>query len=140
MTIESEKVHVALSANAVYDYVSNMNNLQHLLPADRIENFEGSTDSCSFKIKNLATIQLLKTGGIPGEKLQITTGEKTPFPFSLDVLFNPAGENASNAQIICEADVNPFMKMMVEKPLANLFNYMANRLVDLHGGSGAQSA
>ena len=33
----------------------------------------------------------------------------------------------TTAQISCQVDLNPALKMMVSKPLNELFNYMANR-------------
>ena len=31
------------------------------------------------------------------------------------------------------ADLNPFIKMMVEKPLKNLFDHIADRMKAIHG-------
>ena len=38
-------------------------------------------------------------------------------------------DSSCNAQLICNADINPFLKMIIEKPLYYLFNYMADKLV-----------
>ena len=36
--------------------------------------------------------------------------------------------NSCTTQIICEANVNPLLKVMVGKPLNELFNHMANNI------------
>jgi hypothetical protein len=37
-------------------------------------------------------------------------------------------ENQTLGYINFEGEVNPFLKMMVQKPLSNLFNYMSNKM------------
>ena len=38
----------------------------------------------------------------------------------------------TEAHQIFEAELNPFIKMMVEKPLKNLFDHIADKMVELH--------
>jgi hypothetical protein len=35
------------------------------------------------------------------------------------------------AQLICNADINQFLKLIIEKPLYYLFNHMADKLVEI---------
>jgi len=58
----------------------------------------------------------------------LISGENSPFSFSLNIILTES-DGTCDAQLLCEADINPFLKMMVEKPLNNLFDYMADRLV-----------
>jgi len=46
----------------------------------------------------------------------------------LNIYINENGENESEAFLICEARVNAFLKMMIEKPLSSLFNHMSDKL------------
>ena len=41
---------------------------------------------------------------------------------------SPIEEEKTEGYIEFDGEVNAFLKMMVEKPLLNLFNYMANKL------------
>ena len=34
---------------------------------------------------------------------------------------------------VFEADLNQFIKMMVESPLKNLFDHIADKMVEIHG-------
>ena len=38
-------------------------------------------------------------------------------------------DNSTDTQIICDADINPILNLIIGKPLKNLFDYMADRLV-----------
>lgn len=128
MKIESKHVVVPAAPKAVFDYLSDMNNFKELLPQDRISDWESREDYCSFKIQNTATIDLQKTGGTEAEGLVFESGPKSPFKIKLEVFLKEEGGETAAYQI-CNADVNAFLKMMVEKPLRNLFDYIADRLV-----------
>jgi hypothetical protein len=70
---------------------------------------------------------LVQNGGEAPNKLFLKSGEKSPFPFNLTIHIDTVGDKA-NGHIVFDGEVNMFLKMMVEKPLTNLFNYMSNKL------------
>jgi carbon monoxide dehydrogenase subunit G len=127
MKIESKTVRVNASQSDVFSYVSDLNNFKELLPMDKISDWESREDFCSFKIKGTATIDLHKETVEEPSKIGLKGGEKAPFPLSLDIFLNDVdGETEVHQKI--HAEVNPFLKMMVEKPLTNLFDFIAERL------------
>ncbi|MCA1763319.1 MAG: SRPBCC family protein [Flavobacteriales bacterium] len=129
MKIESKKVTVPAPPEKVFNYVSDLNNFRSLLPEDRISEWESSEDYCSFKVQGTATIDLMLDEKQAFTRLLLKSGEKSPFAFTLEVLLNEV-DGQTEAYQLMNADVNPFLKMMVEKPLANLFNYIADRLTE----------
>jgi hypothetical protein len=58
----------------------------------------------------------------------MVSGAKTPFPFSLTLRIQAIDENTCTGYLHFDGQVNTFLKMMVEKPLTNLFNYMSEKL------------
>jgi len=129
MKIESKTVSVAANPEEVFKYVSNLNNFKNLLPQDRISEWESNDDYCSFKVQGTATIDLHLKNSKEFSELYLESGEKAPFPIKLTVFLSEM-ENGTKAYQIMEAQINPFLKMMVEKPLANLFDYIADKLVE----------
>ncbi len=127
MKLESKKVLVPAGRQKVFSYISDLNNFNSLLPEGRITDFESTADYCSFKVQGTATIDLHKADtGAPGHML-LKSGEKSPFAFTLDIYLEDHGAETLVFQEM-NADINPFLKMMVEKPLSNLFNYIVERL------------
>ncbi len=126
--IESKKVVVNCPDSEVFEYLLDMNNFKELLPQDKISNWTSSEKECSFKVQNTATIALVQKGATPSKEINIVSGDKSPFPFTLNIYLE-ATDAATRAYMICDAEVNPFLKMMIEKPLSNLFNYIADQLV-----------
>ena len=129
MKIESNKVSVPATPEKVFEFVTDLNNFVKLLPAERISDWVGSQDYCSFKVQGTATIDLqVKSKSSPASML-LESGPKSPFPFTLNVSLS-ANDEGTEAGMVMNADVNPFLKMMVEKPLSNLFNFIAARLTE----------
>lgn len=127
MKIESKTVRIKASQSEIFKYVSDLNNFKELLPMDKISDWESNEDFCSFKIKGTATIDLHKDQVEEPSKIGLKGGEKSPFPLSIDIYMDDADGETEVYQKI-NADVNPFLKMMVEKPLTNLFDFIAERL------------
>ncbi len=126
MTLDSEKVIVQASQNEIIDFLKDANNLIHLLPQDNISDFKSDENQCSFKVQGGIIISLIENG-YEENKLFLKSGEKSPFPFDLTIHLTEL-ENATEGYIHFDGKVNAFLKMMVEKPLKNLFNYMSNKL------------
>lgn len=129
--IESEKVLINKSSKIVFDYLCDFNNIVNLLPQDKISDWKSDNDQCSFKIQNAATIPLVKKEIHPDHKIDIVSGEKAPFPFTLVVQIKDT-DAGCECQLHFTGEINAFLKMMVMKPLTNLFNYMADRLQKVH--------
>lgn len=128
MKIESEKVIVNASSKEVFDFLSETKNIEELLPLDNIKEFKSSEKECSFKVQGGITITLIQDELVPTNAIKMKSGEKSPFPFNLTIHMEDHAENQTLGFINFEGKVNPFLKMMVQKPLSNLFNYMSNKM------------
>lgn len=126
--IESKTVSVEKSALSVSNYLKDMTNLEHLLPMDRLSDYSATENSAKFKVSGAATINLSLDGVSDAEKVIFKTTEGSTFHFTLNVNINSTGDNSCDVTQLAEADLNPFLKMMVEKPLAKLFDFMGDRL------------
>ncbi|MEJ6775750.1 MAG: hypothetical protein QNK85_00325 [Crocinitomicaceae bacterium] len=126
MIIDGNKVTVNSSKKDIKAFLSDSNNLIHLLPQNNISDFKSTTEDCSFKVQGGIIISLVQDG-IDGDNLFLKSGEKSPFPFRLTVNLDEK-ESSTEGYIHFDGEVNAFLKMMVEKPLKNLFNYMSDKL------------
>lgn len=126
--IESTHVEINQSSQFVFDFVNDFNNIKQLLPQDKISDWRSDFDSCSFKIQNAAIIPLVKESVVEYTVINVVSGEKTPFPFTLVITFKELEANKTEVFLNFDGDINAFLKMMVVKPLTNLFNYMADEL------------
>ena len=129
-TIESKHVNINNNQKEVFDFLNDLNNFKLLLPQDKISNWKSDFKSCSFKVNGMATISLILESSIPNQTHHIISGSESPFPFTLDIIVDQDGEN-SVAYNKFVGEINPFLRLMVEKPLSNLFNYIADKLAEV---------
>ena len=134
MRIESKHVSIAKPAAEFYDFLQDMNNFKELLPENKISEWKADLDECSFKVQGAATIGLKLNGGTPPTHIKMRSTDKAPFPFDLDVHLAEV-DGVTDAHQVFEADINPMLKMMVEKPLKNLFDHIADKMAAIHGSS-----
>ncbi len=129
--IESKHLVIPKTAQEVYTYLTQLSNIENLLPKDKISNFVSDDKKFGFKITGAIPVELELVNSTPGELLQLKTTSSNSFQFTLDINIIDQGANCEVYQI-CNADINAFMKMMVEKPLAALFDYMVDRLLKVN--------
>lgn len=130
MKIQSKSITVEKSQQDVYSFLSDFRNFEHLLPEDRVERVNCTEDTCSFKIKGLAEINMKIDNRTPHSLIEILSFEKNPFPFTLHV-YVEGDQNQSQVQMVFEGEVNSMMKMMIERPLTNFFNMLVEHLPKL---------
>lgn len=127
MELTSEKVVIAATKQDLKTFLSNAENIQHLLPKDKVSDFKADTNECSFKVQGGFVISLAQNGSSEDE-WYLKSGEKTPFPFKLAIKMKEV-EGGTEGFIHFDGEVNMFLKMMVEKPLLQLFNYMSHKMM-----------
>src|SRR6056297_3302543 len=98
MKLESDKVTVQKSQQELFDFLTNVENYEQIMPESK-EKFEvKSQDTFAFALKGMPEIELqIKEKRAPEFIVLGSTSDK--FNFSLDVVIEPAGENQSEAQL-----------------------------------------
>ena len=125
--IESEKGDLKTNPKAVYEDLSDLNNLKKYLPTDKISDWQSDGHTCSFKVMGTYVIGLKFSEESTEEHIKLVATDKSPFPFTINLHVIPQEANNSTAQIICDAELNMMLKMMVVKPLKSLFDYIIKK-------------
>lgn len=128
--IKSREVVLKQSSKQTFEFLVDLNNFARLLPEERIENLETDATTCNFDIKGMAHIGLKVDSKEANKQIHLIPDGKAPFDFTLDIVIDE-DSNGSKAQLLFNADINPFMKAMVTKPLTNFFNMLADKLEEL---------
>ena len=130
--IRSRAVEVAISASALQEHLADLRNMEALLPQDKVKGFHGDETEVAFQIQGGLEIRLTRTSdAFSGGQLRLQGGG-APFAFHLDLHVAEAGSGAQ-ASVVCEADLNPFMKMMAQKPLEALFQHIVDQVEQKFG-------
>ena len=129
--IESDKVEVACSGHVLFEFLSNLNNYQKLMPP-QVTDWQSETSECTFNLNGMAKINMRIIDKQPNHTIKINSFGKVPFDFSLEMIIEDISENTCSGQVVFLGDLNVMMKMMVEKPLTHFFNGLAQKMKDIH--------
>lgn len=126
MLVKGEFIEIGTSTEKLYTFLSDFKNFEKIMP-EQIKNWVADTDSCSFEIEKMATIELRIIERKPNSFLQIEGEGKTPFPLQLRALIeDKSGHSSISFEI--EAEVNSMMSMMVKRPLQSLVDILGQKL------------
>ena len=125
--IESQNTIIRCEPQKVFGFLGNFDNFAALLP-DQVDNWQSTGDSCSFEVKGLATLGLRITDKIPFTRLVMAGEGKIPFGFTLETDIQETAPGECRVQLVINADMNPFIAMMAEKPLQNFVDLLLPRL------------
>ncbi|MES2567761.1 MAG: hypothetical protein V4565_12890 [Bacteroidota bacterium] len=126
-SIPSETHPVQSTTDQLFDFMADFNNFKHLLPEDKIDNFECTNEQCSFTIKGLTALTIKIKERQPKSRITFETTGLAKFVFTLHI--HLMENQTTNVEL--EGDMNPFIKVMAEKPLKELVNTMASKLATL---------
>ncbi|TSJ40051.1 hypothetical protein [Fluviicola chungangensis] len=127
MLLKTDSSPVNAPAQKVFEFLSDAANIEQLLPKDKISDFQSDEKGCSFKAQGGIVIPLIYSMKEPNTKIVMESGEKAPFSYTLSIILKETGSTCEG-HLEFEAQINMFMKMMVEKPLTNLFGVMTKNL------------
>lgn len=128
-TIQSNTLETASPVEKLYELMGDFNNFRHLLPEDKIENFTCTSDQCSFGIKGITTLTIRIKEKVAPSRITFETSGLAKFVFTLHIHLNKT--TPETCQVELEGDMNPFIKVMAEKPLTELVTTMATKLAAL---------
>ncbi len=125
--IKSDTHTIQATAEAVFTFLSDTNNMQPLMPADKVKNWQSDNAYCAFEIEGLASLQMRQQTKEAYNRIAWQSDGKNPFPFQLHCNIQPL-ENASQVFFQLDAEMNPMLAMMAKRPLKNLLNHFCTAL------------
>ncbi len=129
MTIQSEPKVVQKSAEEFFQFASNPANHQNIMPKD-LSFFEADAQGYTFQLNGMPKVALKLKETTPNTKI-VFTSAKDSLTFDLSVNINEIDEKSCNVQLVFEGAFNPFIKMMVEKPLTNFIHNLSDNIKEI---------
>lgn len=115
--IESKIGIVKQPAEKIYNYVSNFNNFNQLIPEEKIKDFESTDETCRFSVEGIGKAGLRIIEKEPHKMIKISSDEETTFDLLLWIQIKEIEPGDSRMKITTEVNMNPMMASMVKKPL-----------------------
>ena len=127
---ESSIKQIPYPQQAVYDNISDLRNLEKVkdrVPEDKVSDFTFDDDTVGI---NVAPVGELKLRICEREEPKCVKFEtvQSPVPFNVWIQVLPVDEQNSKMKVTVKAELNPFIKSMVEKPLQEAVEKIADAL------------
>ena len=125
---ESEIKDVNQPASAIYQVLSNFDNFGHLLPEDKISNWQSFGDSCRFEVVGLGQFGLKIVNKDADKMVKYTADGSVPFNFFLWVQLKEIDSSTTKIKVTLDADLNPMLKMVTSGPLKKFIGLLAEAI------------
>ena len=129
----SEIKAIPFNEDRIFNMLSDLSNLEKVkdrIPQDKIQEFEFDKDSCSFSVTPVGKITFQIVEREPYKTVKFTTAN-SPIPLYLWIQLKQIEENDTQMKLTVRADLNPFLKQMVSKPLQDALDKISTILAAL---------
>lgn len=127
---ESSVKQIPFSQERVYAKLSVLSNLESMkdrIPQDKVKDISFDSDTLTFSVDPVGKITLQVIEREPFKCIKFETTQ-SPLPFNLWIQLVPDSEQGCKMKLTIRVDINPFMKAMVQKPLQEGIEKMADML------------
>lgn len=128
MNLEGRKIIVNKSATQLVDMLKSPEDYRSLMP-ESLQSFEVRDQGFKFSLKGMPEIALI-IDEVSEDKVVLKSASSS-LDFSLIGDITRIDDAKSEVQLLFEGKFNPFIKMMVEKPLQNFINSLTDNLEKL---------
>ena len=129
----SEIKTIPYDDRVVYEMLSDLNNLEKVrdrIPSDKMEDFTFDGDSCSFLIKPVGKVRFSIVDREPPKTIKFSV-DQAPVDACMWIQLKKTGERETKMKLTIRADLNPFIKPMLSKPLQDGINQVADMLAKI---------
>ena len=128
MKLESKIGLIDSTDERIYNFLTDFNNFKHLIPEDKVENWESDENSCSFSINPIGETGVKIIEKEPYKLIKLTNLEESNFNFIFWVQLKPAGEFTTHIKLTLEVKLNQMLEMMAKKPLQEFLDKLVDQL------------
>jgi len=117
----------------VYETLANLNNLEKVrdrIPSDKLEGFTFDSDSCSFVVKPVGKVRFSIVDREPPKTIKFKV-DQAPIAANMWIQLKNTGECETKMKLTIKAELNPFIKPMISKPLQDGINQIADILANI---------
>jgi hypothetical protein len=131
---ESSVKMIPYPQQAVYDNISDLRNLEKVqgrVPEDKVSDFYYDEDTVSLSVAPVGVLKLRICDREEPKCVKFETVQ-SPVPFNVWIQVLPVDEFNSKMKVTLKAELNPFIRGMVEKPLQEGVEKIADALAQVH--------
>jgi hypothetical protein len=117
----------------IFAMLSDMSNLERVkdrIPQEKIKNFSFDADTCSFTVDPVGSVKFQIVERVPNKTIKFST-VNSPVPLLMWIQLKQVADNDTRMKMTVRADLNPFIKPMVSKPLQEAMDRISEIVANL---------
>jgi hypothetical protein len=129
----SEVKVVPHNHQTIFDILSDFSRLEKIkdkIPQDKISDFSFDKDYCAFSVSPIGKIKFVVVERDPFKTVKFAA-EQIPFETNLWIQLKEKDTDNTYLKLTVKAELNPFLKPMVSKPLQEALDKMTDILTTL---------
>ena len=130
---ESRTANLSCSSKDVYTFVTDIRNFERFIPEGKIDNWHAEKESCSFSVPMLGTVSVKLVEKEMYNKVGFTGDALKKNDISLVLNISESVKNSAMVKVILQADINPMLKMMAAKPIAQFLEKLIDEMEKFRG-------
>lgn len=115
----SEVKTIPYNDDQIFAMLSDLSNLERVkdrIPQDKIKEFSFDSDSCSITVDPVGSVTFQIVEREPNKTIKFST-TNSPIPLLMWIQLKQVDDNDTRMKMTVRAELNPFIKSMVSKPL-----------------------
>ena len=132
--IESKIGNIVNTDSKIYEFLSNFNNFEQLIPAEKVKNWTSDGESCSFTVDGIGSAGLRIIEKEEFKLIKISSEGKSPISFLMWIQLKQVKENDTKVKITVDPQVNIALMGMVKKPLKEFADMLIDKLEQISFG------
>ena len=129
---KSKQVRINKPDEAIYAVLSDFGNFTPIV-ADKVEEWQATEDTCSFKAKGF-TVKLRITDRVAPKHVKVE-GDGVPMDFAFWIQLHPVSETDTRMRLVLHAELNMMLKMMIGSKLQGALDQIAEGMAKAFNGA-----
>ena len=128
MKLESKIGKKNTKDEQIYNFLTNFDNYKHLVPQDKVKDWQSDENSCSFTVDMIGKTGFQIIEKEPFNLIKLTSLDKTQYSFSFWIQLKALSESETAIKLTIDAKLNPMMATMAKGPAKKFLDTLVDRL------------
>ncbi len=127
LKLESKIGTIESRDEKIYNFLTDFNNFEKLVPEDKVRNWEADGDTCRFTVDGIGQTGVRILEKEPFKLIKLA-GIDNKFNFYFWIQLKMVAENDTKIRLTAHVDIPPVMEPVAKKPLQKFLNTLVDQL------------
>jgi hypothetical protein len=127
-SFKSRAGKLSCTPEVLYNFITDIRNLEQFVPKEKTGNWIASSDSCSFSVPPLGSANVRISAKVASSLVEFTGDIMKSNNFMLKVNISGNEKNLAEVRILLTADLNPVLRIMASGPIEKFLEMLISEM------------